>query len=143
MYLPSLVLVDCVPEETLELRDLTNLPIPRAYWRKLGSQLCINTDKLDEIQANCQHSPTLVEDCTRTMFHFWLNNGNSPTYKSLVEGLQAAGMDEAVTFIHQKYGKVLVMIVYSLSPSFFFVKHLITCMHACCTTATKYNSGCY
>ena len=106
IYLPPLVLVDSVPEKTPELRDLTSLPIPRAQWRTLGSQLSINTDKLDEIQANCQHSPTLVEDCTRTMFQFWLKNGNSPTYKSLVKELQAAGMDEAVTSIHQKYGEM-------------------------------------
>ena len=106
MYLPPLVLVDSVPEKIPELRDLTNLSIPRAHWRNLGSKLKIKTDKLNEIQANCQHSPTLVEDCTSAMFQFWLNNDNSPTYKSLVEGLQAAGMDEAVTFIHQKYGKM-------------------------------------
>ena len=108
IYLPPLVLVDSVPEKTPELRDLTSLPIPRAQWRTLGLQLNINHDKLDEIQANCGHSPTLVEDCTRATFQFWLKNGNSPTYKSLVEGLQAAGMVEAVTFIHKKYGKMAV-----------------------------------
>ena len=93
---------------------MTSLPIPRAHWRKLGSELDINTDKLDEIQANCQGSPTHVEDCTRAMFQFWLNNDNSPTYKSLVEGLQAAGMVEAVTFIHKKYGKMWYSIVLPL-----------------------------
>ena len=106
MYLPPLVLVHSVIEKTPELRDLTNLPIPHAQWRRLGLQLNINNDKLDVIQANCQHSPTLVEDCTTAMFQFWLKNDNSPTYKSLVEGLHAAGMDEAVTFIHQKHGKI-------------------------------------
>ena len=97
--------LDSVPEKIPELKDLTNLPIQRANWRELGLQLNINRDKLDEIQRDCQHSPCFTEDCTTVMFTSWLNNDNSPTYKSLVEGLQAAGMSEAVTFIHQKYGK--------------------------------------
>lgn len=96
------VLLDSVPEKTPELRDLTNLPIQHANWRKLGLQLNINSDKLDVIQRNCQHSPRFAEDCTTAMFTFWLDNDNSPTYKRLVEGLQAAGMSEAVTFIYGK-----------------------------------------
>ena len=97
--------LDSVPEKTPELRDLTNLPIQRAKWRKLGLELKIESDNLDQIQTDCQHSPHFTEDCTTAMFRFWLKSDNSPTYKSLVEGLQAAGMSEAVTFIHQKYGK--------------------------------------
>ena len=101
LYLPSLVLVNTVPETIPELRDLANLPIPRDQWRKLGLKLSIDSGKLNEIQRNCQHSPDFSEDCSTAMFEFWLNNDNSPTYKRLVEGLQAAGMVEAVTFIHQ------------------------------------------
>ena len=103
--LSLLVLVDSVPEKTPDLRDLTSLHIPRANWRKLGLKLNINNDKLDEIQKNCQQSPHFIEDCTTAMFDFWLKSDNSPTYKSLVEGLQATGMIDAVTFIHNQYGK--------------------------------------
>ena len=97
-----LFLLGSVPEEEPVLKDLINLPIPHADWRILGSHLNIHLHRLNAIQAN--HNA--VTERTIDMFQCWLDNDESPTYKSLIEGLLAAGMNKAVKFICSKYGMV-------------------------------------
>ena len=101
-----LFLLGSVPEEEPDIKDLINLPIPHADWRILGLHLNIDLDKLNAIQATHGHLPNAVIQCTIDMFQFWLNNDKSPTYKSLIESLLAAGMNKAVKVICTKYGKV-------------------------------------
>ena len=69
------------------LKDLVKLPVA-AKWKQLGLQLGVPIHKLDEIQANHEHSPNFVEECLRDMFNWWLNNGRDVTYERLERGLR-------------------------------------------------------
>ena len=102
---PSSNSADCIPEETPILKDLTNLPIPS--WYSLGIQLGVPPSKLNNIQATNGYLPDAVERSTVSMFQWWLDNDGSPTYRSLVKGLMAAGMTDAVRIIHNRYGMLL------------------------------------
>ena len=51
----------------LELNDLVKLPVA-AKWKQLGVQLGVPTHKLDEIQANHEHSPNFAPECLSDMF---------------------------------------------------------------------------
>ena len=93
---------DCsIPEETPILKDLMNLPIPS--WYSLGLHLGIPPSNLKIIQANGAQFPDSHERCTADMFQWWMDNSDSPTYRSLVKGLMAAGMADAVRIIQNRY----------------------------------------
>ena len=105
---------DCIPEETPTIKDLMNLPIPS--WYNLGVQLGIQPSKLKIIQANGAQFPDCHDRCTADMFQWWLDNDDSPTYRSLVKGLMAAGMTDAVRLVHNRYGNILCIVnIYYIS----------------------------
>ena len=100
---------DWFPEETPILKDLMNLPIPS--WYSLGIQLGVPPAKLKTIQANGAQFPDFDERCTADMFQWWLSKEGSPTYRSLVKGLMAAGMTDAVRHVHDRYGMLLCIYI--------------------------------
>ena len=85
-----------------ELKDLVKLPVA-AKWKQLGVQLGVPTHKLDEIQANHEHSPNFVEECLRDMFNWWLNNGRDTTYERLACGIRNIEEIRLVTWFLQQH----------------------------------------
>ena len=75
---------------TPELKDLVKLPVA-AKWKQLGVQLGVPTHKLDEIQANHEHSSDFAQECLTDMFNWWLNNGRDVTKERLERGLRDIG----------------------------------------------------
>ena len=53
------------------LKVLVNLPVV-AEWRRLRGQLGVPEFKLDEIQANHEHSHNFVQERLSDMFVWWL-----------------------------------------------------------------------
>ena len=74
----------------MELKDLVKLPVA-AKWKQLGVQLGVPTHKLDEIQANHEHSPNFAQECLSDMFTWWLNNGRDVTKERLERSLRDIG----------------------------------------------------
>ena len=79
-----------------ELKDLAKLPVA-AKWKQLGVELGVPTHKLDEIQANHEHSSDFVQECLRDMFTLWLNNALDTTYERLACGIRDIGKTRLVT----------------------------------------------
>ena len=84
------------------LKDLVKLPVT-AEWRRLGQELDVPLHKLNEIQANHEHSRNFVQDCLSDMFDWWLNNDDDTTYERLACGLRGIGEIKPVTcFLQQR-----------------------------------------
>ena len=59
--------------------------------------------KLNEIQANHEHSRNFVQDCLSDMFVWWLNNDDDTTYERLACGLRGIGEIKPLTcFLQQR-----------------------------------------
>jgi len=98
--------MDHIPEDVPELKDLVELPI--TMWHTLGIKLGLAKTELDEIQANNAQFPDFNQRCMSSMFSWWLQTDESPTYRRLVKVLLEAGDDfsDAVRKIQTKYSKI-------------------------------------
>ena len=83
------------------LKDLVKLPVA-AEWKHLGLRLDVPLYKLNEIQANHEHSPNFTQDCLSDMFDWWLDNSNDTTYESLACGIRDIGETKLVTCFLQQ-----------------------------------------
>ena len=84
------------------LKVLVNLPVA-AEWRRLGGQLGVPEFKLDEIQANHEHSHNFVQECLSDMFVWWLNNDDDTTYERLARGIRNIKKIRVVTRFLQQH----------------------------------------
>ena len=83
------------------LMELVKLPVA-AEWKHLGLRLDVPLYKLNEIQANHEHSPNFTQDCLSDMFDWWLNNSNDTTYESLACWIRDIGETKLVTCFLQQ-----------------------------------------
>ena len=62
------------------LKELVNLPIDRSLWYAIGQELGIKYYKLNEIKADNERKPNHSLACTTSMFSYWIQVEEEPTY---------------------------------------------------------------
>ena len=94
------------------VKELVNLPIDKSLWYAIGQELGIKDYKLNEIKVDNEHKPNHSLACTTSMFLYWIQVEEEPTYHKLVIALSAVGMREVATALCDKYGMLAVLFVY-------------------------------
>lgn len=95
-------------EKNGDLKKLVRLPV-KAKWMTLAKELDIPKSKIDEIAATNHGHPESQALCLTTMFSYWLNNDDCPSYNKLKEAVeQLDNKNEVLDKMKEMWGDKLL-----------------------------------